>query len=76
MQYNNLVSRKAVHSAVVASIASAIVTRTLTVVDPLTVIRGHARRLHIRYMILIPTTLLPPEESETENGLLASGATH
>ncbi len=40
-----------VHSAMVASIASPMVTRTLTVVDPRTAIRGHVRQLHIVYMI-------------------------
>jgi len=46
-----LVSRKMVHSAMVASIASPIVTRTPTAVDPRTAIRGHLRQLHILYMI-------------------------
>ena len=54
---NDLVSRKTVHSAMVASIASPIVTRTLTAVvgsDPV-------RQLHILYMILIPMILFSPE---------------
>ncbi len=52
-----LVSRKMVHSAMVASIASRILTRTLTAVDPRTAIRGHVRQLHIIIMILIPMIL-------------------
>ena len=37
----------------VASIASPMVTRTLTAVDPRTAIRGHVRQLHILYVSLI-----------------------
>ena len=42
-----------VHSAMVASIASEMVTRTPTAIDPRTAIRGHVRRLHILYVSLI-----------------------
>jgi len=37
----------------VASVANPMLTRTLTAVDPRTAIRGHTRKLHILYMILI-----------------------
>ena len=43
-----LVSRKTVHSAIVASIASPIVTKTLTALS------SRVRRLNILYMILFP----------------------
>ncbi len=58
---NDLVSRKMVHSAMVTSIASPIVTRTVTAVDPRTAIRGHVRQLHILYTILIPMLLFRQE---------------
>ena len=48
----------------VASIASPIGTRTLTAVDPRTAIRGHARQLHILYVILIPMMLFRREAAE------------
>ena len=54
---NDLVSRKMVHTALVASIATPIVTRTLTACDPRTAIRGHVRQLNILHTILIPMKL-------------------
>jgi len=41
-----------VYSAMAASIASPMMTRTLTAVDPRTAIRGHVHQLHILCMIL------------------------
>src|SRR5271166_5270936 len=49
---NDLVSRKMVHSAMVASIAGPIATRRPTAADPRTAIRGRARQLHGLCMIL------------------------
>ncbi len=55
-----------VHSAMVASIAGPIVTRTPTAVDPRTAIRGHVRQLNILYMILIPMTLFRQRRPKKE----------
>jgi hypothetical protein len=48
-----LVSRKMVHSDMVATIASPMAWRKPTAVDPRSAIRGHVRQLHFIYTILI-----------------------
>ena len=60
-----------VHSAMVASIASPIATRTLTAVDPRTAIRGHVRQLHILYMVVIPMMLFRQRRPKMKNGEMA-----
>jgi hypothetical protein len=55
MQSNNLVSRKMAHSAMVASIASPIATRTLTAVK-----QARAQIAHPLY------DLISPEEAEKQ----------